>query len=115
MLACQGTKTYTLMADNRPDLKTQPEPISIGIIVNLTARTVTGLDEEPPLTIGSVNETTIAFGRLWSSTTEPRMVTVSGTIDRLTGDMTATHALTLATSTHLRSYAPKCRPTQRMF
>jgi hypothetical protein len=63
MLACQGTKTYISMADGTRDQEGQPTAISMGIIVNLTAQTVTGLDDEPPLTIRSVNETIIAFGR----------------------------------------------------
>jgi hypothetical protein len=62
MLACQGTKTNTLFETGAPIRKGQPNPISMGIIVNLTDRTVTGLEDHPPLTIRSVNETTIAFG-----------------------------------------------------
>jgi len=114
-LACQGTKTYASMADNAPDRETQPDPISMGIIVNLTDRTVTGLDEEPPLTIRSVNETTIAFGSFWSSTTDDVTVPFGGTIDRLTGDMAATRTITRTTSSYIRRYSLKCRQAQRMF
>jgi hypothetical protein len=56
MLACKGTKTFRMEGGNYPLERT--EPISMGVIVNLTARTVTGL-EERPLTIRSANETTI--------------------------------------------------------
>jgi hypothetical protein len=37
-LACQGTETVTTVKDAKP------EPVSMGIIVNFAARTVTGLD-----------------------------------------------------------------------
>ena len=49
-LACQGTSIFKMFAWKGPTQEGQPEPISIGIIVNLTKRTVTGLDEKPPLT-----------------------------------------------------------------
>jgi hypothetical protein len=79
----------------------------MGIIVNLTDRTVTGLEDEPPLTIRSVNETTIAFGRFECSgclevpSKDPSKdntvsVTVGGTIDRLTGDIAATREAAMA-------------------
>src|SRR5439155_265466 len=102
MLACKGTRTFSMHGGTTKTEMT--EPISMGIIVNLTARTVTGL-EERPLTIQSVNEVTIAF--FWSKND----VTVSGTIDRLTGDMAAT----TATAAAIWRYSLKCTPTQRMF
>jgi hypothetical protein len=120
-LACQGTKTNTLFETGAPIRKGQPEPISMGVIVNLTAQTVTGLDKEPPLTIRSVGETTIVFGWFWSSKDNPfKGVTTYGTIDRLTGDMAATRTEETgtnwsSTSTYLTSYSLKCTPTQRMF
>jgi hypothetical protein len=120
-LACQGTKTYTHFEGGGTPRRSQPDPISMGIIVNLTDRTVTGLEDEPPLTIRSVNETTIAFGWFWDSKDNPfKGVTTYGTIDRLTGDMAATRTEETGTnwtsrSTYLTSYSLKCRPTQRMF
>jgi hypothetical protein len=109
-LACQGTKTWRWELENHPPLE-RTERISMGIIVNLTARTVTGLDRST-LTIQSENEVTIGFGRVWS--TNAGSVTVSGTIDRLTGDMAAT-ATAITTSTSIWNYSLKCRPAQRTF
>lgn len=70
-LACQGTETYR--EGSVPLLsKERISPISIGIIVNLTAQTVEGrvgtwgtvtdLDSEP-LTIDTVTEAAIRFHR----------------------------------------------------
>jgi hypothetical protein len=106
MLACEGTKTFRMEGGNYPLEKT--DPISLGIIVNLTARTVTGLDE--PLTITSINESTIRFD-YFHKYSDGTLVTIGGTIDRLTGDMAATSAF----RTSIWIYSLKCRPTQRMF
>jgi hypothetical protein len=111
-LACQGTKTFRMEGGANPLEST--EPISMGIIVDLTARTVTGLDGQPPLTIESVKETTFRFA-LFRLVERPDGLadtwSVEGTIDRLTGDMTAKRAF----RSTIWSYSLKCRPTQRMF
>jgi hypothetical protein len=100
----------------------QPEPISIGITVNLTKRNVTGLDEKPPLTeppleIQRVNETAITFGMYWSSKDGQTIKGASGKLDRLTGDMEVTRTFTQDAylSTSAWNYSLKCRPTKRMF
>lgn len=101
-LACQGTTTVRM-----EDAK--PEPISMGIIVNFTNRTVQGGFGYPsvlydfPVKITSMNEATVVFhGSNQSS--------ITGSIDRVTGDVEADTEG--PTSIH---YALKCRPTQRMF
>jgi hypothetical protein len=97
-LACQGTTTVTRMEDAKP------EPISMGIIVNFTNRTVQGGFGYPPalydfpVKITSMNEVTVVLtGQSF----------ITGSIDRVTGDVEAD-----ADSIH---YALKCRPAQRMF
>jgi hypothetical protein len=86
----------------------------MGIVVNFTARTVQGL--EFPVKIASVDETTINFGG--SEPNGSTSWTITGSIDRVTGDMNAMSILIDAkTSMQLDSltYALKCRPAQRMF
>jgi len=84
MLVCQGTRTYKTY---QPDQKGEPNPISIGVIVNLTEGTVTGLDDEPPLKIQNVTGTAITFGMNWSSNDGQTVKGTLGKLDRLTGDM----------------------------
>src|SRR5262245_1690549 len=62
-LACQGTVTETMMEEEK-----KPEPISMGIIVNFTNRTVQGFGnpdtkygEDFPVKITGANEVTISF------------------------------------------------------
>jgi hypothetical protein len=113
-LACQGTTTA-----GTEDAK--PEPVSIGIIVNFTKKTVHGFGDpffgEQLITITGITETAVYFGasdKLFQTTSR----SVIGTIDRVTGDVSAdfvssnTKTGKTITST---SYALKCRPTQRMF
>jgi hypothetical protein len=112
-LACKGTKTYRREGGRVPEEMT--EPISMGIIVDLAARTVTGFHGDGPLPIESIKETTIRFA-LFRLVEDANHITkstssVEGTIDRLTGDMTATRAF----RSEAWSYTLKCRPTQRMF
>ena len=115
-LACQGTTTSGL-----EDAK--PEPVSMGIIVNFTNRTVQGFDQvglfgeliDYPVKITAWNDVTVVFkGDFAKFSTH----SITGTIDRVTGDVWANSIMTdaktgkIITST---SYALKCRPTQRMF
>jgi hypothetical protein len=101
VLACQGTKTVTVK-----DAK--PEPVSMNIIVNFAARTVTG----PPLDGYYV---TTEFDDLHISFIGMRAQwTIDGSIDRMTGDMYA--ALKNAFDPKWSQVlALKCRPTQRVF
>ena len=106
MLACKGTTT-----DNMKDAKgVKPEPLSIGIIVNFTNRTVQGLllpaSESVP--ISEVTDLTIAFD---GGTPQG---SVHGTIDRVTGDLSATFFWSNANAIST-DYSLKCRPAQRTF
>jgi hypothetical protein len=94
------------------------EPISVGIIVNFTARTITGftLTEKLPLTMLNFNDTTIQF----SGSDPTSSLIIDGIIDRVTGDLEATAirqpSITETTAaTTIERYTLKCTPAQRMF
>jgi hypothetical protein len=109
-LACQGTATTKFGPDDSPTR----EPISVGIVVNFTARTVKGFlgawEEDVPVKIIVANEATIQFGG--SSGPTPEATTLSGSIDRVTGEAWASATMAGRAS---MTYALKCRPAQRMF
>jgi hypothetical protein len=110
-LACQGT-TISGAEDAKP------EPISMGIIVNFTNRTVQGFESIPgfsrwfnfPVKITSMNEVAVHFHGSDQTGSVARATSVTGIINRLTGDVEAD----TEGQFNLR-YALKCRPTQRMF
>ena len=105
-LTCKGTATI------RADFP-KPYPLSMGLIVNFTTRTVDGTGRQRPylfddqLQITEWNEVTVIF-RGFSQFLGKN---ISGSIDRMTGDVGM-----LATSkTEAIDYSLKCTPTQRMF
>jgi hypothetical protein len=102
-LACEGT-TWTNLDDAK-------QPISRGIIINFTARTVAGfLDpglDDFPVAIRTTTEVTVVFG----GSNKKFGDSITGSIDRVTGDAEATFTLGNIT----RRYSLKCKPTQRMF
>jgi hypothetical protein len=98
-LACQGTVTQN-------DAKS--EPISMGVIVNFTARTVQGFVY--PVEITLMDDVSVTFSR------SNRYRSIEGTIDRVTGDLQATDVLSGNNKIILTTYyLLKCRPAQRMF
>jgi hypothetical protein len=115
MLACQG------MAIDKTDLseEAKPKPVSMGLIIDFTTKTVAGFERVFPslstarVEITVVDKTTIGF-----SGTDGMGGAVFGTIDRIIGDVEAvaehwnreTNKLQWATG-----YSLKCKPTQRMF
>jgi hypothetical protein len=111
-LACEGT--YAERTLQHP----KPEPISMGIIVNFTNRTVQGFESIPgfsrwfnfPVKITSMNEVAVHFHGSDQTGSVARATSVTGIINRLTGDVEAD----TEGQFNLR-YALKCRPTQRMF
>jgi hypothetical protein len=114
-LACKGTTSGPLMPDEKP------QSISMGIIVNFSARTVQGFGYPGlihyPVAITAANDVTIAFNghEQFGSTS---LHTISGSIDRVTGDVEATSSLIDPKTNKFISqtaYALQCRPTQRMF
>ena len=98
-LACEGTVVDKIKLDGKP------EPISMGIIVNFTARTVTGFrGANFPVAITSIDNVRILFRGLDSS---PAFAAVYGSIDRVTGAVEATTD-GLPTLNSLSRYSLKC-------
>jgi hypothetical protein len=101
-----------------PDEK--PQPVSMGIIVNFGARTVQGFGYpgllDYPVMITAANDVTIAFGGQQQAGVS--VASITGTIDRVTGDVEATSSLIDQKTSKFISqtaYTLQCRPTQRMF
>jgi hypothetical protein len=111
-LACKGTTTQSDSPD--PEVK---HPISMGIIVNFTDRTVLGFGfpfDLRPLQVGYVNDVEVRFGG--EEETGVRHI-ITGSINRVTGDVDATWSFmdqkTGKLEPHI-TYTLQCRPTQRM-
>ena len=99
-LACKGT-----VAD-KINLDAKPEPISMGIIVNFTARTVTGFrGANFPVAITTIDDVRILFRGLNSDPAS--FAAVYGSIDRVTGALEATTD-GLPTLKSLTRYSLKC-------
>jgi hypothetical protein len=113
-LACQGTATFITVNDAMP----KPEPLSMGIIVNFAARTVTGFVEgDFPVTITAFDDLHISFS---GSRGNGNYSTIEGSMDRVTGDVEAgwtTWELTRDLKYNLRQQqlSLKCRPAHRVF
>jgi hypothetical protein len=108
-LACQGTVTVSTSMSGKPDIDEAPDPISMGIIFNLTERTVSGLAF--PVTIDSIEDVDIRFSGSRGSD-----LRVIGSVDRVTGDAEITTTVVMSkTSARSYRYSLKCKPTQRMF
>jgi len=111
-LACQGTASMSGIGDTGP--------VSMGLIANLTTRTVHGFREqfttdgsEVPLKIVEVSEAILVLG---GQLVLPgrSIMDLSGFMDRMTGDMTVT-ATQRPPVVFTKTYSLKCRPAQRMF
>jgi len=93
----------------------KPEQISMGIVVDFSARTLVGFTyprANLQVKIETVDETTVMFGSQGGGSWE-----ILGSIDRVTGDVSATSARynrnhDIESGTE---YTLKCKPTQRMF
>jgi hypothetical protein len=109
-LACQGTVTIK----STGPLEYEPAPVSMGLIVNFTSRTVQGsarwgpylFDDQLPMT--ELNEGTVVFEGFSKFLGRK----IYGSMDRVTGDvgMVAT-----AKEWGTFDYSLKCTPAQRMF
>jgi hypothetical protein len=98
VLVCEGKVTQP------PGSK--PEPVSIGIVINFTARTVTWPDASGffPLAITKLNEETVDFRGSNGSRT------ITGSINRKTGDTDAILTLREDPKTRrINHYSLKCR------
>jgi hypothetical protein len=89
-LACKGTETFG--SDKNSD-----RPVSMGIIVNFTTRTVQFAFRHAEIT--DLDDARVAFRDLESG--------ITGTIDRVTGNTQATSSGD--------AYSLQCKPVQRMF
>jgi len=111
-LACKGTIT------NSAD---QKGPFSMSIKLDFTVRTVQGFGTpgliDIPVRITGINDVTVVFGGS-GPVFGTSIMTINGSIDRVTGDLEATdHLMDAKTRKTLDSttYALQCKPTQRMF
>jgi hypothetical protein len=110
--AAEGVLTLTCQGRTITKIGTGPskeEPMSMGVIVNFTARTVTGFrprSDDIPVEINAVNEKAVEFGGYNKSGD-----IVAGSIDRVTGDLEAISA----SGSWTTSYSLQCEPKQRMF
>jgi len=107
-LACQGTTKDTTVEGAKP------EPVSMGIVVNFTDRTVQGfgLSAVLPLKVTEVDDVSVTF-----SGSEPKPTVtkwnIYGSINHVTGDVEAiSSALDMKTGQSITStsFALKCRP-----
>jgi hypothetical protein len=112
--AAEPTGTLTLACQGTAKLGQKTDPISKGIIVNFADRTVHGFGYpgasdrfDYPVKITGMNEVIIAFHGLNHDASE----SISGSIDRVTGDVEARND----TPSAILVYTLKCKPTQRMF
>jgi hypothetical protein len=104
VLVCEGKVTQP--PGPKPE---KPETVSVGIIINFRAGTVTWADSsDHPLTITKLNEKTIDFRGSNGSRT------LSGSINRKTGDTDAISTLMGEPKTRRinsrNHYSLKCRP-----
>ena len=114
-LACQGTTT-----DKMKGKDAKPSPISMGIIANFTKNTVQGFGipgvSDYPIKIRGMNDARIVFDGSHDNGTS--VASITGSIDRVTGDVEATDMLSNPKTGSVmssKSYALKCMPAQRMF
>lgn len=113
-LACSGTASGSFGTD-------KPEPYSMGLMLRFSDGAVQGFtlpgQFDVPVKITAANDAVIAFGGV-ATTIAPTQTTISGSLDRITGDLSATEILFNTQSQKAYSttqYELKCRPTQRIF
>jgi hypothetical protein len=93
----------------------------MSIKLDFTVRTVQGFGTpgliDIPVRITGINDVTVVFGGS-GPVFGTSIMTINGSIDRVTGDLEATdHLMDAKTRKTLDSttYALQCKPTQRMF
>lgn len=111
-LACSGTTTEW-PANN-------PQPISMGLLLRtdgvLQGLTLPGA-LDVPLKITASNDTTFTFGGR-SASIPSTEISITGSLDRITGDLSATEIFFNTNSQKIVTrdeYQLKCTPTQRLF
>ena len=113
-LACKGTTTEHDMSGDQ-----DPQPISMGIIVNLTDRTVQSFGTpngvfDQPIEFRYENDTTIRFDGKDEGAVRSIII---GFIDRVTGDVQANWLFVDkkgSFESHM-TYTLQCKPAQRAF
>jgi hypothetical protein len=113
-LACKGRMANPTTPDDKP------VPIEMGLIINFTTRTVQGFNipgvADFPVKITAMNDVTIGFFGADPEPLPPIIKwTISGSIDRVTGDVGATSTASTDKVATATTYELKCRPAQRMF
>src|SRR5262245_42730767 len=114
-LACQGAAT------DKTDLTREagrPEPVSMGLIIDFTTKTVAGFERVfPSFTADQVKITVVDNTSVGFSGTDGRGGTVFGTVNHITGGVEATteHWDEMNKLQWATLYSLKCKPTQRMF
>ena len=105
-LACKGTATIRAA----PPLEYKPHPISTGLLINFTSRTVRGTERQGPylfddqLQITEWNEVTVIFRGF----SQFLRMNISGSMDRMTGDV----GMVATSKAEVVDYSLKCTPTQ---
>jgi hypothetical protein len=105
-LACKGTATIRAA----PPLEYKPQPISTGLLINFTSRTVRGTERQGPylfddqLQITEWNEVTVIFRGF----SQFLRMSISGSMDRMTGDV----GMVATSKAEVVDYSLKCIPTQ---
>jgi hypothetical protein len=112
-LACEGTAT------DKTDLReaATPKPVSMGLIIDFTSKTVAGFERVVPTFSAAVKITVVDTTSIGFSSTDGSGNAVFGTVDRITGDVEATMERWNHETNKLQwatGYSLKCKPTQRM-
>jgi hypothetical protein len=99
-LACEGTKDagYRTRADSTT------EPISTDLIINFTTKTVMGFIDLP-VAIRAIDKVSITFG----DSSRTGAFTISGSIDRVSGDVEAFSSV----GSGITHFLLHCEPKQR--
>jgi hypothetical protein len=110
-LACEGTRTEMWTPD-------KPEPVSMGIIVDFGARTVSIFGA--PIPIEDLSDVQVVFNSTDHPDDDQFHQHVGGTIDRVTGDVGMLTILSgpFSDNSYISlwtNYSLQCKPTQRMF
>jgi hypothetical protein len=105
-LACRGER----ISWGAPNTDPVKEQVSMGIIVNFTARTVNGLgsDWRDAIPIHTITETAITF--FVERQNDPVEASIIGAIDRITGDVDAGITASGSSGKVSMLYSLKCKP-----
>ena len=106
-LSCDGTVTKSLAGGEKHPKHAKPEPIKMGVVVNIAEQTVSGFDIVAH--IENIDAAHISFGG--ESKPSAESISVRGEIDRVTGAVMATR-ITNVTSDY---YELACKAASRVF